>query len=392
MSRVRAEVLAALGPLLLAVAACGGDLGAGVGGPPSGGGAGVGEVCGPAQPCQGALLCLDGLCRDRELALWAGPERDAGHLDLPWPPQDGAASTDAPVAGRDGERGDGDGAAPDAADPGDPGDSGEPGDGGGPGLADGSAAVDVADGAASADLPDADASAAVDALDALSDPGAPPDPGSLPDAPLDAAPAPDPGSEEIPAGDAATEDIGPSDAGGDGGPVTLLLMLGDDEAETSPASESLVLQQGQAWAVSVQVPLPGRLIALRVVARDAFVGESCAFFRPALWLAGPDGTFADEPDWWAPSTKAVQGLEAPQLVWVDEPVDVPAGAARVGLELDGACLGEPPAPVLVADTTGDPAESWLWAPQPAASPWVPAAFAKIPGRWGLRVLVEVTLP
>jgi hypothetical protein len=237
-----------------------------------------------------------------------------------------------------------------------------------------------------------DGSAAQDAPDAAPDLGAPADPGPLADAPTDAAQAPDPGSPDSPAGDATAADFGPEDAGSDAEPVTFLLMLGDDQAETSPAAESLVLQQGQAWAVSVEVPLPGRLIALRVVARDAFAGESCAFFRPALWLAGPDGSFADEPQWWAPTTKAVQGLDAPQLVWVDEPVDVPAGSARVGLELDGACLGEPAAPVLVSDTTGDPAESWLWAPQPAASPWVPAGFAKIPGRWGLRVLMEVTLP
>ncbi len=326
----------------------------------------LGAACSGTEPCAFDLVCVDGVCHER-----------------PWPP---APVTPSPVRP-------------------------EPIDldaflGGGPDdeqdvLGDADDATGL-DGASDADAdqevgPDADAAPA---LETDADPGGLPDAvaadaavdtadatGEVPDAPADVGvgvDTPEAGPTDV------VPDVGEPDAGPD--PDKIVLLLGEDSADLAFGTSKVVLALGQGWATDLTLPLPGLVIGMEVVVVDPYDGASCAVFRPAVWVYDEDGSVSDAPTWMSAAPQVLQGDPAPQAFLLPEKVPVPEGKVRFGLVLETPCDGEPPAPVLATDDSGDVSRTWLYAPQPAAGAWVSGDFLGVDGRWALRVLLEVSWP
>jgi hypothetical protein len=181
-----------------------------------------------------------------------------------------------------------------------------------------------------------------------------------------------------------------SDGGNDTAPGPIVLLIGDDDAENAAGDTSVALKSGEAWVRGLYVPLDASLIGVQVLLGSFLGAKSCGRFRPALWLSGADGEFGAEPDYVEPGFQYLNGNpDQPQEVWVSTPIELQAGLIRVGLVYDGPCKEGDSIPLLLTDVSGDVSQTWYWAPQPDASPWVPGQFLGVKGKWAIRAVVEV---
>ncbi|MEC9073037.1 MAG: hypothetical protein VX938_11675, partial [Myxococcota bacterium] len=292
---------------------------------------GLQSLCGPEEPCEAWLLCLDGVCRDHS---WPGP---AGELQ-----PDVIARPD--IHGYLGDTAsEGDGTEADAA-------VFEDG-----GVTDAQVQADGLDAKPKPELPPKDPDASVPQTD--TEDAQPPE--DLPPAEDSEITEDVSTGEETEDNDSAADaqsedqDVGPE-------PASVILYVSVDSAATDPGSQFLALAEGQAWVADLTLPKSGAVIAMDVMADNVFSPGSCGRFRPAFWQMDADGVWAEEPSWQSPEVQPVQGKSGSQTFLLAESPEFPEGEIRAGLIYEQPCDGEPPMPWLFTDASGELGGTWLW--------------------------------